>query len=138
MARRRKDGPRQTVSDHNSSLSTSCSGGLKMKEFADDNLKFDENGKFPKKGIKHCGKRRNCFLQLVTSNFSFSHSVFKRLVQETHENKGLFGKVLNKWILFGWLVSWLVVLGLHATLTAIVISWQSLTHMCFLAFSHQY
>ena len=36
------------------------------------------------------------------------------------------------------LVGWLVVLGFKATLTAKVISWRSLTHMCFLAFSHQY
>ena len=35
--------------------------------------------------------------------------------------------------------SWLVVvLGFNATLTARVISWRSATHMCFLAFSHQY
>ena len=33
---------------------------------------------------------------------------------------------------------WLVVLGFNATLTATVISWRSVTHMCFLAFSHQY
>ena len=32
---------------------------------------------------------------LVTSNFSFSHSVFKRLVQQTRKNQGLFGKGLN-------------------------------------------
>ena len=32
---------------------------------------------------------------LVTSNFSFSHSVFKRLVLQTHENQGLFGKGLT-------------------------------------------
>ena len=31
---------------------------------------------------------------LVTSNFFFSHSVFKRLVQQTHKNQGLFGKGL--------------------------------------------
>ena len=31
---------------------------------------------------------------------------------------------------------WLVVLGFNATLTANVISWWSVTHMCFLAFSH--
>ena len=31
-----------------------------------------------------------------------------------------------------------VVLGFNATLTAKVISWRSVTHMCFLAFSHQY
>ena len=35
---------------------------------------------------------------LVTSNFSFSHSVFKRLVPQTRENQGLFGKgILSVW-----------------------------------------
>ena len=35
----------------------------KLKEFADDNFKFDENGgKFSKSVGKHCGKRRNCSL----------------------------------------------------------------------------
>ena len=32
---------------------------------------------------------------LVTSNFSISYSVFKRLVQQTYKNQGLFGKGLN-------------------------------------------
>ena len=32
---------------------------------------------------------------LVTSNFSFSYSVFKRLVLQTHKNQGLFGKGLK-------------------------------------------
>ena len=32
---------------------------------------------------------------LVTSDFSFSHSVFKRLVLQTRKNKGLFGKGLT-------------------------------------------
>ena len=31
---------------------------------------------------------------LVTSNFSFSHSVFKILVLQTRKNQGLFGKAL--------------------------------------------
>ena len=35
-------------------------------------------------------------------------------------------------------VGWLVVLEFNATLTAKVISWRSVPHMCFLAFSHQY
>ena len=35
-------------------------------------------------------------------------------------------------------VGWLVVLEFNATLTAKVISWRSVTYMCFLAFSHQY
>ena len=34
--------------------------------------------------------------------------------------------------------SWLFVLRFNATLTAKVISWRSVTHMRFLAFSHQY
>ena len=33
---------------------------------------------------------------------------------------------------------WLDVLGFNATLTAKVISWWSVTHMCFLAFSYKY
>ena len=32
---------------------------------------------------------------LVASNFSFSHSVFKRPVLQTRKNQGLFGKGLN-------------------------------------------
>ena len=32
---------------------------------------------------------------LYISNFSFSHSIFKRLEMQTLENKGLFGKGLN-------------------------------------------
>ena len=32
---------------------------------------------------------------LVTSNFSFSSSVFKRLVLQTRKNQGLFGKGLK-------------------------------------------
>ena len=35
------------------------------------------------------------------------------------------------------LVGWLI-RGFNDTLTAKVISWRSVTHMCFLAFSHQY
>ena len=32
---------------------------------------------------------------LVSSNFSFSHNVFKRLILQTRKNQGLFGKGLN-------------------------------------------
>ena len=32
---------------------------------------------------------------LFMSNFSFSRSVFKRLVLQTHKNQGLFGKGLS-------------------------------------------
>ena len=40
-------------------------------------------------GRKYGGKRRNC-----SSNLSFSHSVFKRLVLQTSKNQGLFGEGL--------------------------------------------
>ena len=43
-------------------------------------------------GRKHCGKRRTL---LITSNFAFSNSVFKRNVLQTHKNQGLFGKGLS-------------------------------------------
>ena len=33
---------------------------------------------------------------LVTSNLSFSHSVFKRLALQTRKNQGLFGKELSQ------------------------------------------
>ena len=33
---------------------------------------------------------------LVTSIFSFSHSVFKMILFQTRENQGLFAKGLNK------------------------------------------
>ena len=36
---------------------------------------------------------------LILSKFSFSHSVFKRLVRQTHKNKGLFGKGLGSLML---------------------------------------
>ena len=35
-------------------------------------------------------------------------------------------------------VGWLVGLRFNAILTAKIISWRSVMHMCFLAFSHQY
>ena len=55
-----------------------------MKECADDNFKFDENGKKFSRRVEN-----------TKSNFSFSHIVFKRLVQLTRKNQGLFGKVLK-------------------------------------------
>ena len=50
----------------------------KLKEFADDNFKFDENGRKLSKQVENTvGKKEKL---LITSNFSFSHSIFKRLV----------------------------------------------------------
>ena len=70
----------------------------KLKEFADDNFRFDENDrkfsrKFSKQVKKHCGeKRKNCSLRAFST---FSHSIFKRLVLQTRKNQGLFRKGLN-------------------------------------------
>ena len=64
----------------------------KLKEFADDNFRFNKNGrKFPEWVEKLWEKEK----LLVTSNFSFSHSVFKRLVLQTRKKHGLFGKGLT-------------------------------------------
>ena len=51
----------------------------KIKVFADDQSKLDENGRM-----------------LVTSNNSFSHSVFKRLVLQTNKNKGPYSQTILK------------------------------------------
>ena len=67
----------------------------KLKEFADNNLNFDEKGeKFSKRVQKAVGKREI----LVKSTFSFSHSVFKRLVLQTCKSQSLFGKGLIRYI----------------------------------------
>ena len=60
----------------------------KLKEFADNNFKFDENGSqfFRQKTLWEKEKL------LIRNNFSFSHSVFKRHVLQTRTNQGLFGK----------------------------------------------
>ena len=63
------------------------------KEFADDNFKFDEKGGKFSKRIKTLWEKEKL---LVTSYFSFSHSVFKRYVLETLKNQGLFGKELTR------------------------------------------
>ena len=43
-------------------------------------------------GRKHCGKKEKL---LVTSNFSFSHSVFKRLVSQGRQKASLCGNGLT-------------------------------------------
>ena len=58
----------------------------KLKEFADDNFKFDENGrKFFGMGRKHCGKRRNCSLRAISPFPTvFSKGLFPRGVKRCH------------------------------------------------------
>ena len=65
----------------------------KLKELADNDFKFDENGrKSIQMGRKHWEKEK----LLITSKFSFSHGVFKILLLQTRKNQGLFGKGLNR------------------------------------------
>ena len=64
-----------------------------MKKYVDYNFKFDENGRQFSKPVENAvGKKEKL---LVASNFSFSHSVFKKYVLQTCKNKGLFGKGLK-------------------------------------------
>ena len=57
----------------------------KLKQFTDDNFKFDENGRKLSKWVENSGKRRNCLLQAV-SPFStvFSKGLFPRGVKRCH------------------------------------------------------
>ena len=52
-------------------------------EFADNNFKFDENGRQFSEGVENTLEKGEI---AVTSNFSFSHSDFKRLVLQMHKN----------------------------------------------------
>ena len=64
----------------------------KLKEFADDNFKFDENGRKFSNWIENTvGKEEIVHYE----NFSFTHSVFIRLLLQTRKNLGLFGKGLR-------------------------------------------
>ena len=61
----------------------------KLKDYADGNFEFDENGrKFSKRKKKTQWEKEKL---LVTSNFFFSYSVFKKLSLQTRE--GLKGRM---------------------------------------------
>ena len=64
----------------------------KAKDFADDNFEYDKDGRKLSKRVENTLGKEKLF---VTSNFCFSHSVFKRLLLQTRKNKGLFGRVLK-------------------------------------------
>ena len=70
---------------------------VKLKEFADDNFKFDENGR---KFSKRVENTEETGAIAHYSNFSYSHNVFKRLVLQTHKIQGLFGHELNNKTIF--------------------------------------
>ena len=62
-----------------------------MRKFADDNFKFDENGrKFTQMPIEILLEKKKL---LLTSNIF--PSVFKRRKLQTHKTRGLFGKGLT-------------------------------------------
>ena len=55
----------------------------KLREFADVNFKFDENGgQLSKEGRKNCGKSRNCLLQAISPLPKlFSKDLYSRQVK---------------------------------------------------------
>ena len=65
---------------------------FQMKKFANANFEFDGNGRKISKWVENTvGKKK----LLHMSNFSFYHSVFKRLVSQARKNQGLLGKGLS-------------------------------------------
>ena len=62
-------------------------------------FQIDENGRKFARWVENTVEKGEI---AVTSIFSFSHSVFKRLVPQTRKNKGLFGNGLrrNFWLVF--------------------------------------
>ena len=67
-----------------------------MIEFADDNFTFDENGRKLIERVENTVAKGEIARY---EQFSFSHSVFKRLVLQTRKNQGLFEKGLTKLII---------------------------------------
>ena len=57
-----------------------------MKDFADNNLKFEEKWqKVIQTGRKHCGKRKNCLLRAISPFPTvFSKGLFPRGVKRYH------------------------------------------------------
>ena len=84
----------------------------------------------------HCDKLMTFYLPSDWKNEYPSPVMLCSIVSDTrsYQIKSL-AKIFDRGILIKKL---LVVLEFNATLTAKVISWRSVTHMCFLAFSHQY
>ena len=80
------------------------------------------------------GKAAKCLeIVLTTNNLEWYiwRAFSDNIVNKTQEINFVLEKVDC------WLVG-LLVLVFNATLTAKVISWRLVTHMCFLAFPHQY
>ena len=119
----------------------------KLKELADDNFRFDENGRKLSKRVENTvGKGE------IARYEQFLH--FPQCFHKACFPEASKGVIVWEWVKpmynvysVEWSVNtkqehsyvgWLVVLGFNATLTAKVISWRSVTHRCFLAVPHQY
>ena len=61
----------------------------KLKEFADDNLKFDKIGRKLSKRVENMWEKEKL---LVTSNFSFSHTVFKDMYGRHVKTRACLGE----------------------------------------------
>ena len=64
----------------------------KLKEFSDDNFKFEENVRKLSKRVENTVGKGEV---LIMSNFFFSHSVFKRLVSQGRQKVSLCGNGLK-------------------------------------------
>ena len=62
----------------------------KLKEFADDNFKFDENGRKLSKWVENTVEKGE--IALYDQFLFFPLVFFKRLVLQTCKNQGLFWK----------------------------------------------
>ena len=60
---------------------------FQIKEFADDNFEFEENSGGSQKRVENTVAKG----EIAHYDFSFSHSVFKRLAMLKLENNGIFG-----------------------------------------------
>ena len=109
----------------------------KMKAFPEKKLKHNIRQRVEKSVVKRkkclCGKGFQCTVFSNLSELNTLNGIVPATMLKIYSgNWTSYSAVEN--IQEGWLV----VLGFNATLTAKVISWRSVTHMCFLAFSHQY
>ena len=62
----------------------------KLKELAEDNFKFDENGRKFFKLVENTVEKEKSLL--ATNNFSFSHSVFEKLALQHVQTRACLGK----------------------------------------------
>ena len=119
-----------------------CGSGLKINSFPNDKfwtlpnlmsmqtttLNFMKMAESFSNGQKTVWEKEKL---LVTSNFSFSHSVFKRLLLQTRKNQGLFGKGLKVYV---WHMKVEIIVAFGAFLVHSGVSGQCTANSkCFLA-----